>query len=148
MGQREKGLFLTLLSRSSNMKSLYRKNIALTNKSAIGFSSIHSFCYMTILFDGCSSFGHFARNLQKTTTVTPSSYCNFSIYYTWLSIGPSLKKIWIVHPFEVNYLQLLQVKLWVVKQLTKNSLNNISFNGRPKKFKVLGNRLILGEDVI
>lgn len=124
------------------------KNIAQTNRRAIGFGNIHSFCYMTIFLDGCSSFGHFARNLQKTSTVTPSFYCKFSIYYTWLSTGPSLKNIWIVHPFKVNYLYLLQVKLWVVKQLTKNSLNKISFNRRPKKFKVSGSRLIFGEDII
>ena len=38
---------------------------------APGFGNIHSFCYMTIFLDGCSSFGHFGRNLQKNKRGDP-----------------------------------------------------------------------------
>ena len=39
----------------------------------------------------------------KTTTVTPSFYCSFLNV-----LVPSLKKIWMVHQFQVNYLKLTQ----------------------------------------
>jgi len=48
--------------RSGNLKSFYLEIIAQTNKRLLGFGKIHSFCCMLRIFDGCSSFEHFARN--------------------------------------------------------------------------------------
>ena len=89
------------------MKSLYGKNIALTNKSAIGFGKIRSFCSMTIFFDGCSSFGHFARNLEKNSTVIPIFLLQiFNLLYMAVNWA-KFEKNWIVHPFEASYHYLL-----------------------------------------
>ena len=89
------------------MKSLYGKNIALTNKSAIGFGNIHSFCSMTIFFDGCSSFGHLVGNLQKNKHVDPIFLLqNFNLLFMAVNWA-KFEKNWIVHPFEASYLYLL-----------------------------------------
>ena len=40
------------LTRSGYLKSLYRKITGLTNKRALGFSKIHSFCFSIRILDG------------------------------------------------------------------------------------------------
>ena len=47
-----------------NLKTPEWKTIAQTNKRALGFGNIQSFCYAIRIFDGCSSFEYFARNLK------------------------------------------------------------------------------------
>ena len=44
----------------------------------------------------------------KTSKVTPSFYCSFWMSYIWLTFVPSLKKLWMVYHFQVNYLNMFQ----------------------------------------
>lgn len=96
-------LFLSIFSRSGNFKSLYWNIIAQTNQRLLGFSKIHSFCFMVRFFDRCSSFEHFCKqqgkkhsefwaHKAKTSTVTPTFYGSFWMSYKWLTVVPSLKK--------------------------------------------------------
>ena len=60
-------------------------------------------------------FEHFAQHQEKTVRitstplagaktckVTPSFYCSFWMCYIWLAFVSSLKKIWMVHHFQVT----------------------------------------------
>ena len=113
-------IFLTFFTWPGNRKSLYLNIVAETNKRALGLSKIYSSFYMITIFEGFSRFEHFALNYRKktlparrakTSSMIPSLYCNFLMSYMCLSIVPSLKKIWIVHPFQGNYLNCLIVLL-------------------------------------
>ena len=67
-------IFLHVLQDPGNLKSLYFKITAQTNKWALGFGKIHSFCHRIRFFGGCKSFDYFARNQEKT----PKWICSYT----------------------------------------------------------------------
>lgn len=107
-----------VLPRPGNLKSLYWKNIhVVQTKWAVGFRN-NSFGCTIIIFESCSSFKHFVCNLGKwgwrvkTGTLTPS-FTEQILNDLQLSIWQSLKEIWMVCPFQGNYLNVCIVtKQW------------------------------------
>ena len=53
------------------------------------------FLNSTLMTGGMTNYGQ--------RTVTASLILQFFMSYIWLSIVPSLRKIWIVHSFQGNY---------------------------------------------
>ena len=64
---------------------------------------------MTIVFDGCSSFEHFARITCKKKNKHGDPIFLLQIFnFLYMAVNwAKFEKIWIVHPFQVNYLNLL-----------------------------------------
>ena len=99
-------------TRSGNFKSLYWKVTAQTNKRALSFSKIQTFCVWSDKNFFFPSFraqkGNNARlelpvRKAKTSTVTLSFCCSFTMSYIWYSITPiGFGKIWIVYLFRGN----------------------------------------------
>ena len=102
--------------KSNNLKSSYWKIIAQTNKQVLCFGKIHFICYMnnrvTILTVvnfrilraqlGKNTHGHIGRKQawwpHLFIAVFECPIYGWLLYQVW-------KKIWVVHPFQGNYLK-------------------------------------------